>query len=207
MPATFFLCGHSLREPHCFWWERLERGIAQGQDLQHLIGARLAKMPASAQPATYELRVIEVLRALPPRDRMCLDHRLAKLTGPDPVDAGLRAAAIVDMACKGFEIGFHTREHYSLPQLDSFQLRQALREGRRELEALVNGRIEAIAYPYGHVDERVAAAAREAEFRIGFTATDVAIHLNDDELQLGRVEAQNISPGRFALRLARALFR
>ena len=58
----------------------------------------------------------------------------------------------------------HTRSHPSLPTLDDEALARELR-GSREDVAQRTGRVANLfAYPYGHYDERVAAATSEAGF-------------------------------------------
>ena len=60
----------------------------------------------------------------------------------------------------------HTRTHPSLPTLDDKRLADEIGGSRADLEAKVGHAPEFFAYPFGHFDERVAAAAEQA----GYTA-------------------------------------
>ncbi len=68
---------------------------------------------------------------------------------------------------RGWEIGSHTRTHPHLSTLDSDTLRLELEESRQECEHALGRPCESIAYPYGDVDDRVAAAARAAGYAAG----------------------------------------
>jgi peptidoglycan/xylan/chitin deacetylase (PgdA/CDA1 family) len=71
------------------------------------------------------------------------------------------------LAERGWEIGSHTRTHPRLTQLDDERLELELSESRDECGAQLGRECQAIAYPYGDVDERVAAAARRVGYRCG----------------------------------------
>ena len=73
------------------------------------------------------------------------------------------------LARRGWEIGSHTRSHPRLTQLDDDDLESELRGSREDCEDALGRRCVAIAYPYGDVDARVAAAARGAGFALGAT--------------------------------------
>lgn len=65
----------------------------------------------------------------------------------------------------GWEIGSHTRTHPRLSQLDDDALRSELEASRLEVQQRLERPCSSLAYPYGDVDERVAAAVREAGYR------------------------------------------
>ena len=60
--------------------------------------------------------VTAVIEDLPPRDRDRFASRLDEPVGQDPRIPGMRAAEVRELAGEGFEIGFHTAGHYSLPR-------------------------------------------------------------------------------------------
>jgi peptidoglycan/xylan/chitin deacetylase (PgdA/CDA1 family) len=66
---------------------------------------------------------------------------------------------------QGWEVGSHTRTHPRLSRLDDDALRAELEGSRSELERHLSGTCESLAYPYGDVDERVVARARELGYR------------------------------------------
>ena len=67
----------------------------------------------------------------------------------------------------GWEIGSHTVSHPHLTRLGDADLTAELRDSRLACEAETGGPCRSIAYPYGDVDARVAAAAGEAGYAHG----------------------------------------
>ena len=207
LPATVFLCGASLDGPGAFWWERLERG------------ARLGVDPAAALPgggrrpaASSDIHAVAaVIEALPPQARRAVAEDLLERVGPDPDDAGLRADDVAALAAGGVEIGFHTRDHDRLPDLDDAALAAALVDGRAELAdaaGLGLGRpVDVLAYPHGRADTRVAAAARRAGYRAAFTTDAAPVVPSSDPLLLPRVDPSWTSPADFPWWLHRQLRR
>jgi peptidoglycan/xylan/chitin deacetylase (PgdA/CDA1 family) len=194
VPATFFLCGASLEAPGRFWWERLQEAYDDRLDLTEI---------APAGRSIHELgRAVE---AMSPEQRGTVDAALRRLVGPDPPDAGLRAEEVAKLARGGFELGFHTLSHDPLPDLGDGLLERALRTGRARLEQAAGVGLHAIAYPHGSADERVAAAAREAGFRLGFTGNPEPVTPESDPLLLGRLSPSYDSVGELALRIAWAI--
>jgi peptidoglycan/xylan/chitin deacetylase (PgdA/CDA1 family) len=195
--ATFFLTGATLRGPHSFWWQKLQR-LAQSNP------ERLTELSLAAAPADTALGLHELARRveqLDPTARQAFEERLGAGDG----DAGLDAEDVRALCEAGPAIGFHTRRHEYLPRLGDDELARALDEGRAELEELVGRRLTAIAYPHGAADARVAAAARAAGFDVGYTGVPRAVRAADDPLLLGRLSPSHRSAGHFALQLAAAL--
>jgi peptidoglycan/xylan/chitin deacetylase (PgdA/CDA1 family) len=190
LTATFFLSGASLSRPFAFWWERLQVAVDRG----------LTPAPQGIHALAAEVQAMEPVR------RDALADRLAETVGPDPDEAGLRAAQVRSLVDAGFEIGFHTRRHDFLPALEDDALAALLRDGRSELEELAGRPLEALAYPHGGADARVAQAARAAGFRDGFTCHPNAVGPGTDPLLMGRLDEVFDSNGRFALRLVKALW-
>jgi len=207
LPAIFFVCGRSLEQPHSFWWERMELALGRGTiDEQWL---RAAIPPGPDEPRTDSRRVRQIaadVELMAPEARDAFAEELGRRAGPDPEDAGMREADIRALSSAGFEVGFHTARHYNLTVLDDGQLAAAMREGREEIERVVGERIDAIAYPGGRSDRRVVAAARAADFGIGFTTSSASVLPTSDPMLLGRLSVPNdTSRGRFAFRMASIL--
>jgi peptidoglycan/xylan/chitin deacetylase (PgdA/CDA1 family) len=80
----------------------------------------------------------------------------------------LDAAEIRDMQGRGCTFHSHTRSHASLPTLDDAELVEQLAGSRNALSQLLGHEVDYIAYPYGHLDERVEAATRAAGYRAAF---------------------------------------
>ncbi len=197
MPATFFVGGVSLAAPFVFWWESLQQAFDEGRQRE-----AVAVVQAEGSSGIHELgRRIQDMR---PGERDRVSARLRELAAPDERNA-LTAGQLRALASAGFEIGFHTRRHDPLPQLSDEQLAAAMTDGRRELAEVAGREVTTISYPHGAADERVAAAARAAGYRFGFTAARRAARTTDDPLLLGRVGPTIRSSGRGALQIALAL--
>lgn len=208
IPATFFLCGASLDRPHLFWWERLQRALdrGKGQAVSEIVHRHASgDVSGGREAAPTELGMI--VGSLPPDVREDVSRDLGGLLGPDPEKAGIRAGQVEALASAGFKIGFHTAHHLELPTLSDDALRDELTTGRDALERIVGSRLTTIAYPHGRADSRIANAAREAGFTLGFTTRWTAVTAETDPLLVGRVDASFESVGQFALRLMRALIR
>ena len=87
-----------------------------------------------------------------------------------PWEAELRPLSWDRLRCladAGWEVGSHTRTHPRLTRLDDARLWDELTGSRRDCESALDRPCSSIAYPYGDVDERAAAAARRAGYRAG----------------------------------------
>ena len=74
---------------------------------------------------------------------------------------------LVRLAEAGWEIGSHSRAHPQSHPARRRGARAELRESRLELERQLGRPCRSVAYPYGDVDERVIAAARDAGYVTG----------------------------------------
>ena len=204
VPATFFVCGASLQEPRSFWWERLQRAFDDGVPLRRIV--ELLPPAGVKRLDGQELdihTVAAVVKSLSPAERDQVDARLLEVAGPDPPESGLRAEAISGLIDAGCGVGFHTRRHDELMQLNDRELRRALFDGRDELEAVLKRPVDLIAYPHGVADRRVAEAASRAGFKLGFTARRCAMTPSADPMLMGRLQPDDKrSLGEFSLALS-----
>lgn len=99
-------------------------------------------------------------------------------------------AQLSTLAERGWEIGSHTCSHPHLTTLADESLAHELRDSRAKVEAELGRPCKTIAYPYGDVDDRVAAAARAAGYRLG-VGLPARWRNDDDPLQLPRVGIYN----------------
>jgi peptidoglycan/xylan/chitin deacetylase (PgdA/CDA1 family) len=203
--GAFFLCGASLEQPFGFWWERLFRVWGNG-GLEESLRAELTPVGVRAPVDNIDL-LQEAIEELPPGRRHALADRLGELAGPDPDDSGLRAEDVRRLIEGGMEVGFHTVRHDILTGLEDEALAAAMRDGRAEVEEAAGGPLRTIAYPNGRADRRVADAAREAGFELGFTAFGRAVDPEGDPLLVDRIDARFQHAGVLAYRVARALWR
>lgn len=70
----------------------------------------------------------------------------------------------------GMEVGAHTRSHPRLTRCDDVQLRDEIHGSKAALEDCLGAAVSQFCYPYGDVDDRVAAMTREAGY-LAATAT------------------------------------
>lgn len=74
-----------------------------------------------------------------------------------------------ELAASGWEIGSHTCSHPHLPQLGEAGIATELSQSRERCESEISAPCLSLAYPYGHFDERVVGAAREAGYQFAAT--------------------------------------
>jgi peptidoglycan/xylan/chitin deacetylase (PgdA/CDA1 family)/SAM-dependent methyltransferase len=187
--ATFFLGGGA--QPQWAW------------DLQAMFDRGL-EPPPPLTPGITAREARTIVEGLPPVEREELAVRLAALVG-EGAYPGLQPGAIERLATAGHEIGFHTRGHRVLTELDGEELARELTAGREELAAAAGQQIEAVAYPFGVADDWVAACARGLGYRAGFTVTGGPVTPASDPLLLPRIDAAYDPPARMAWHLSRAL--
>jgi len=204
-PAAFFLCGASLHGPWRFWWEDLQAALASGVLRADGLPGAGEDLVASALAGEHRApkRLAMAIEELPASRRADVASLLRSIAGEAPSEAGLRAHQARLLADSGFEIGFHTLRHDRLPPLNDDELRAALRDGRAELEAATNHALTAVSYPHGLGDRRVADAAREAGFELGFTGEGRAVTAEDDPLLLPRIGPIADTNDAFALEIGR----
>ncbi len=190
-PATFFLCGSFLEgPPRDFWWQRLQRAVDAGADVAPLLGTGTIHQLGQA------------MEELAPERRDAVADELGRLAAPAPPSELLTAQEARRLP----HIGFHTIRHDLLTRLDDERLARALADGRAGLAEVAGRSIDTIAYPHGHFDSRVVAAARENDFAIGLTCVREAVTPGADPLALGRYEPPvRGSAGQFAFDLVRTL--
>lgn len=102
-----------------------------------------------------------------------------------------------ELADAGWEIGSHTRSHPHLTDLDDVRLAEELADSRADCEARLRRPCTSIAFPYGDVDDRVAAAAGRAGYTAGaalmyskaeespLSLRRIGIHEPDERLSFG----------------------
>lgn len=81
----------------------------------------------------------------------------------------LNVEEILEMQRAGVSFQSHTCSHASLPMLDEKRLAAELADSRCTLETLLGRPVDLLAYPFGHVDERVVEAAKRAGYRAAFS--------------------------------------
>lgn len=115
----------------------------------------------------------------------------------------LSAAQIAEMASAGFEFHSHSRHHARLTELDDPHLADEVAGSRAELQQLLGTPVEAIAYPYGGVDERVRQAVQRAGYRLGFSVDPGFNRAAGPALAVRRLDITGFdTPARFGRKLS-----
>ena len=202
IPGTFFLNGSAAP----FWWERLQSAYDAGVPLRRFVPDL---EPASAGAAAHlELHTAaKRIELMPPARRDEVAALLGREVPERPDWAGLDAADVSALARNGHEVGFHTRRHDRLPELDDEQLATAITEGRTELTEATGAPITSLSYPHGKADARVAGAALTAGYRYAYTTVREPVTPASDPLLLGRLEPSFISAGHLAVQALALLLR
>jgi peptidoglycan/xylan/chitin deacetylase (PgdA/CDA1 family) len=86
--------------------------------------------------------------------------------------------------------GAHTRTHCSLPDLPDDDVTGEIAGSRDDLEAQLGAQLRTFAYPYGRFDERAVAAVGEAGFTGAGTVVPRRAQIDDDPLQIPRIEVR-----------------
>lgn len=102
-------------------------------------------------------------------------------------------------AC-GWSFHSHTCTHASLTQLDDASLRAELVGSRTALTDLLGERPYCLAYPYGHVDERVEAAVRAAGYRAAFSVQPGFNRRDVNPFRIRRIDVFGFDTPRVLLR-------
>jgi peptidoglycan/xylan/chitin deacetylase (PgdA/CDA1 family) len=108
------------------------------------------------------------------------------------------------VAAAGVSLAAHSSRHASLPSLGDDELTDDLTRSRARVAALDGGDPDVLAYPFGHHDARVRAAARAAGFTAALTFLNGRARPDDDAFRLPRLTAHR---GLRSVTLARHLGR
>ena len=87
----------------------------------------------------------------------------------------------------GWEIGAHTMTHPHLTTLPLPVAAQEIQRSKTALENALHTQIVSFAYPYADYNEAVKQAVRAAGFALGIAADTGALHLEDDRMQVFRI--------------------
>lgn len=115
----------------------------------------------------------------------------------------LGADEIADMQRAGVAFQSHTRHHASLPKLDDEQLSAELAGSRADLQAMLGAPVDLLAYPFGHLDERVIGAAKQAGYRAAFSTQPGFNRRDVDRHRIRRIDVYGTDSARQLLRKMR----
>ena len=115
----------------------------------------------------------------------------------------LDADEIADMQRHGVTFHSHTQSHASLPTLDDRDLERELVGSKATLESLLGRQVSYLAYPFGHLDERVVAAARRAGYRGAFSTQPGFNRRDVDRFRMRRIDVYGTDTPAMVLRKMR----
>jgi peptidoglycan/xylan/chitin deacetylase (PgdA/CDA1 family) len=98
---------------------------------------------------------------------------------------------VVQMKSLGIEIGSHGWSHRSLPMLNDEALTEELRRSKEDAERLLGKPVRYFAYPYGEVNDRVSAFARQAGYESAFATNQGPLSFYSDMFQIRRTLISN----------------
>lgn len=98
------------------------------------------------------------------------------------------APHIRELTSQGFRFESHTRSHASLPKLDDATLKNELIGARTELSDLLGRSVNYLAYPFGHLDDRVVEAAQAAGYQAAFSTRPGFNRAGEDRYRLRRLD-------------------
>ncbi|HVY77831.1 MAG TPA: glycosyltransferase [Solirubrobacterales bacterium] len=111
---------------------------------------------------------------------------------------------IAELGEAGISFGAHTRTHRPLPELADAEVSEEIAGSRQQLEGELGIPVTTFAYPYGRRDERAVAAVAAAGYEAACTTHPLPARLDDDLLQVPRIEVRaGDSLRRFAVKLCR----
>ena len=87
----------------------------------------------------------------------------------------------------GWEIGAHTMSHPRLTTLPLPEAAAEIQRSKAELETALQTELVSFAYPYGDLNNTVKTAVRNAGFTFGVATDSGGMHLEDDRMQVFRV--------------------
>ncbi|MFN2431286.1 MAG: polysaccharide deacetylase family protein [Gemmatimonadota bacterium] len=121
-------------------------------------------------------------------------ERVGRTADWDPLlgDAALMTwEHLRDLRQAGFGVGSHTSTHPWLTRLEPEAMQLELRGSRETVEDRLGEPCCGLAYPYGHRDERVVAAAGAAGYELAFTVKSGFARLHTHPLQVPRCEVSS----------------
>lgn len=131
----------------------------------------------------WSATVFLVTQLIGQRDAWCEAHNPSGVTYPL-----MDASHIRELRACGFSFHSHTRSHADLPTLDDGALHDQLAGARDDLQALLGAAVDYLAYPYGHVDDRVQQAAQAAGYRAAFSVQPGFNRRDVDRFRLRRLD-------------------
>ena len=166
MPATVFLTTGMIGTRGGFWVEQVARAWRNTSARQKIAG----RLGAAATDTAED--VVERLKHMSAVDRQALLDSVippGAAASRNGADAMLTWEQVLEMSRGGMEFGTHTVTHPLLTYEDDAAVERELRAGKQVLEAKLQRKIRAFAYPNGDWDARVRGWVERTGYTCAFT--------------------------------------
>ncbi|MBL8342370.1 MAG: polysaccharide deacetylase family protein [Rubrivivax sp.] len=209
VPATFFIATGFLDGGRMFNDSVIECVRAAPGEQADLAGFGLGQCPL----ATPHDRRAVVERLLPQVKYIGLDERedfIARLcrclhVSRLPGALMMRSEQVRELRRAGMEIGAHTVRHPILRVVDDAQAEREIRQGRDELQGLIDAPVRLFAYPNGRplqdYDTRHVEMVRRIGFQAAFSTAPGTATAASDAMQLPRFTPWDQTTARWMARL------
>lgn len=213
VPATFFIATGFL-DGGTMWNDIVIESVRRsGEDVLNLSTVGLEKVSVRS-PEEKRAAVVNVIGKLKyiqqeKRDRLCTE--IADQLGVSPpTNLMMDSSDLVVLRDAGMEIGGHTRNHPILCVESDEDAYAEIKNGKRDLEAIIGERVSAFAYPNGRpaidYDRRHVAMVRNAGFRLAVTTATGCVNRSSDVFQLGRMSVWHTSQFKLIMRMLMNFF-
>lgn len=110
------------------------------------------------------------------------------------IDSGtdfMTSAQLKEMNANGIDVECHTVTHPHLAQLDYDKQATELKDSKSKLEALLNKKINYIAYPYGSYNDNTVKITESLGYKMAFTTNEGQANKDQGILTLDRIYVSN----------------
>lgn len=210
VPATVFVTTDHIDSDREFWWDELERLVAESGP-PYVLPPEFDESGGGAgvRVGSFEeafRRAYDRLFGLHPDERERLLDRLAGQRGRPVARAThrtLRSREIVALADGGLvEIGAHTVTHPPLDRLDVEAQRREIAASKSRLEEILGAGVVSFAYPHGRYGRATPGIVAEAGFRQACTVHHSAVWQGTDPFLVPRIVVGEWDADELARRLA-----
>jgi peptidoglycan/xylan/chitin deacetylase (PgdA/CDA1 family) len=199
LTATLFLTTGALGTSE-FWWDRLERIIADARFRPSTLKLNLVSETLELQPESWDdgkllTTMWSILRDVHPEVRAdilaTLEERLA-VKEQTRFSRPLRVEEVWNLRAT-IRVGVHTITHPWLPALSESELARELSESKSTCEAISGYPATAFSYPFGVYDETTRSAVVECGFHFACATKQSIVTPDSDIFGLPRIAAPNVS--------------
>jgi peptidoglycan/xylan/chitin deacetylase (PgdA/CDA1 family) len=173
LPSTVFVTTHFVFARGEMWWDSVRHLVRQCNrpTLAVTLGGRSVTLRVrTTEDKAAAIRAIQEQLKRAPREarEAALKDLRESADGANPRSVALfeplRAEDLRGLERDGMSVESHTVSHESLVSLSAKHLDRELTESKETLEQWLRKRVQWIAYPFGHFDNRVVSAVQRAGY-------------------------------------------